>query len=127
MAFKVQAFIWLPSIIAVAHRIRDSLSQANGLIRGINIATGVLFPLSLLVSPTMISSVYELRYVILPWHQAVLQRDTYIRNRINERKTQIGVEPIELRPSSLVWEDLESQQRSWNMWRNTTVLSEYLS
>lgn len=111
-------FVWLASITAVAHRLRDSLSQVNGLIRGINIAAAVLFPVSLLVSSTMISSLYELYYVIPPWHQAVLKRDTYIRNVIKEGKSEIGVEPIELRPTVLVWEDLETQQRPWNMWRN---------
>jgi hypothetical protein len=111
-------FAWLASVIGIAHRMRDSVNQANGLIRGINIAAGFLFPVSLVVSPNMVSALYELHYVIPSWHQAVLQRDVYIRQKIGEGATNIGIEPIELRPSVLVWEDLESQHRSWNTWRN---------
>jgi hypothetical protein len=118
-------FVWLASIIAAAGRIRDSQSQANGLIRGINIVAGVLFPLSLLVSPTMISSVFELRYVILPWHQAVLRRDAYIHNKLSEGIRRIEVDPIAQHPSMYSWEDLESQQIPWNIWRNECFAKYY--
>jgi hypothetical protein len=105
--------IWFFTMTAAAEYVRAAFDHSADLLSRANMVAGFLFPLSLLVSPTMTLAAFELRYVSLPWHQAVERRDSYVRTSVNEGNREIELTPIPYRPQMFFWQDLESQPGHW--------------
>lgn len=105
--------IWFFTMIASAQYVRAAFEQSASLLWRANIVAGLLFPLSLLVSPTMTMAAFELRHVSMPWHRAVEQRDRYIRTSVSAGKWEIELAQIPYQPQMYFWQELETDPGNW--------------
>jgi hypothetical protein len=123
---------WLVWLVAVAPHIPANVEAQNALIHGINIAAGVLFPLSLFLSPTMTSAVRDFRDT-LKWERAIAERDNSVRKEVADGELEITLEPIDIHPwlmkgshpSLFYWSDLESDDKHRGYWVNECFAKYY--
>jgi len=108
--FIIGLFLWL---VVIGGHVTGSVEKPNTLVRGINIAAGIFFPISLIMSPTMILGITELRHVVLPWERAWVEREEIIRKAVAAGATEIPLKPIGVHPSLFFWGDLDSDYADW--------------
>jgi hypothetical protein len=102
------------SLIPLGAYISDAVKHPNNFVSGINVAAAILLPLSLVLSPLGVKSIFEFRDFALSWKRELGVRAAFVKSDSGHGDQHLILDAIRARaPSLYFWHDLDVDANNW--------------
>jgi hypothetical protein len=112
VVYSLLVVSWIASMAALPSHVR--LAAKEGVVsRLVNVIAGVMLPLSLVTSPSVLRGIVDARWVLQDQVPALEARDREIRARVAAGETEISLDPISYSSTMFFWRELAADPRDW--------------